>query len=199
MTHILSMGADKLMMDNTLLRLDAPRVIVGDIHGNLRALLHIFDTHGYPPDTRYLFLGDYVDRGPHGVECMCLLLAYKVLFPDAVHLLRGNHETGISEMYGFYDECVAKLNMYENFTTKLPCTTLGTGLARTGTNTGTPRYNKRMWIDFLCVFNRMPYAALLGDVMLCMHGGLSPTSPRLRTASTCRAPRRFLIVGCLLM
>ena len=113
-THILSMGADKLMMDNTLLRLDAPRVIVGDIHGNLKALLHIFDTHGYPPDTRYLFLGDYVDSGPHGVECMCLLLAYKVLFPDAVHLLRGNHETGISEMYGFYDEWLRRQAQQEN-------------------------------------------------------------------------------------
>ena len=89
-----------------------------DIHGNLRALLHILDTHGYPPDTRYLFLGDYVYRGPHGVECMCLLLAYKVLFPDAVsppptraprwlHLRCASHHTLVLDGWRRYLSAIA--------------------------------------------------------------------------------------------
>lgn len=142
--HITQAGRDKLILEDSLIRLDAsPRMIVGDIHGHLDTLLYIFDTFGYPPDKRYLFLGDYVDRGPDGLECMCLLISYKVLFPDTIHLLRGNHESTITHYYGFYDECARKLN-------------------------------KQAHLHFLCLFDTLPYAALISNSVLCMHGGLSP-------------------------
>ena len=36
--------------------------------------------------------GDYVDRGAHSLETICLLLALKIEHPTHVHLIRGNHE-----------------------------------------------------------------------------------------------------------
>jgi len=132
-----------------LLELSAPLQIVGDIHGQFLDLLRLFEFKGLPPDARYLFLGDYVDRGPNGLECMFLLMALKIKYPDQVWLLRCNHEcAAINRIYGFYDECKR-------------------------------RYSVKLWRSFQDLFNFLPMAAVVEKKIFCIHGGLSPdlTSP----------------------
>lgn len=83
-----------------------PFSLAGDIHGQYKDLLRIFEEGCYPPLGNFLFLGDYVDRGKRSLETICLLLAYKVRYPENVFLLRGNHEcAAINRIYGFFDEC----------------------------------------------------------------------------------------------
>ncbi len=78
--------------------LAAPVKIFGDLHGQFLDLMRLFDEYGAPSTAGdityidYLFLGDYVDRGAHSLETICLLLALKIEHPKAVHLIRGNHE-----------------------------------------------------------------------------------------------------------
>ena len=127
-----------------LLEVEAPLQIVGDIHGQYHDLLRLFDHVGYPPDQQYLFLGDYVDRGKNGLECICLLLCYKIKYPEKFHLLRGNHESApINRIYGFYDECKR-------------------------------RYSIKLWKSFQDLFNALPLAAVIEQRIFCIHGGLSP-------------------------
>ena len=126
-----------------LIELEAPLHVCGDIHGQYYDLLRIFEHCGYPGEYNYLFLGDYVDRGQQSIEAVCLLLAYKIKFPDNFFMTRGNHEcASINRIYGFYDECKK-------------------------------RYSVKLWKIFTDCFNCLPVAALLDDRILCMHGGLS--------------------------
>lgn len=94
-----------------VLTLSGKFCVVGDMHGDLDSLLRIFRKVGYPPQSSYVFLGDYVDRGNFSCEVVLFLYALKVMFPSHIYLLRGNHEFAqMSTMYGFQQECQAKLS-----------------------------------------------------------------------------------------
>ncbi|KAH7828043.1 putative Serine/threonine-protein phosphatase [Monocercomonoides exilis] len=132
------------LAQDVLLELGVPVKICGDIHGQYTDLLRLFDHGGYPPESNYLFLGDFVDRGKQSLEVICLLFAYKVKYPEHIFLLRGNHEcASINRLYGFYDECKR-------------------------------RYNTRLWKLFTDCFNCLPLCAIIEDKIFCTHGGLSP-------------------------
>lgn len=127
-----------------LLELEAPLKICGDIHGQYHDLLRLFEYGGFPPESNYLFLGDYVDRGKQSLETISLLFCYKLRYPENFFMLRGNHEcASITRIYGFYDECKR-------------------------------RYNIKLWKTFCDAFNCFPTASVVDEKIFCMHGGLSP-------------------------
>uniref|UniRef100_A0A8R1DV07 Serine/threonine-protein phosphatase n=2 Tax=Caenorhabditis japonica TaxID=281687 RepID=A0A8R1DV07_CAEJA len=129
----------------SLLEVEPPIIVCGDIHGQYSDLLRIFDKNGFPPDVNFLFLGDYVDRGRQNIETICLMFCFKIKYPENFFMLRGNHECpAINRVYGFYEECNRRYK------------------------------TTRLWAQFQDTFNWMPLCGLIGARILCMHGGLSP-------------------------
>jgi len=135
-----------LMRESNVVHINAPVTVVGDIHGQFFDLIEIFRIGGFCPDTNYLFLGDYVDRGLFSVETISLLLCLKLRWPTRVWLIRGNHESrGVTQSYGFYTECARKYG------------------------------SAAVWHHFTDMFDYLTLSVVISNQIFCVHGGLSPS------------------------
>ena len=134
-----------LIEESNVQPVKAPVTICGDIHGQFHDLLELFNKGGEIPSSRYIFMGDFVDRGFNSVETFQLLLCLKLKYPSHITLLRGNHETRqITTVYGFYDETIRKYG------------------------------NANPWKYCTEVFDYLGIGAVVEGNIFCIHGGLSP-------------------------
>ncbi|KAK5640798.1 hypothetical protein RI129_009345 [Pyrocoelia pectoralis] len=149
---ICSQVRDILKGEDRMINVQAPSYVLGDLHGNFASLLYFERIlwhlgPGLCP-CNILFLGDYVDRGPHSMEVIAYLFANKVQAPRKLMLLRGNHEIReIQKLFTFYTECLLK------FGDKL-------GVA--------------VWNAINSAFDAMPLAANIDGKVFCCHGGIPP-------------------------
>ncbi|CAJ1027425.1 Calcineurin-like phosphoesterase, putative [Leishmania lindenbergi] len=136
-----------------VLHLDDPVVITGDIHGQFFDLLNLLSMGGDPSQQKYIFLGDYVDRGCFGMEVILLLMCYKICYPSTIVMLRGNHES-------------RHLTAYFNFKREVLY-----------------KYSIAVYNAMMSAFDCLPLACILNNRFLCVHGGLSPELKRISDIS----------------
>eukprot|EP00033_Pygsuia_biforma_P000721 GCRY01000843.1.p1 GENE.GCRY01000843.1~~GCRY01000843.1.p1 ORF type:complete len:307 (-),score=28.79 GCRY01000843.1:63-983(-) len=136
---------DLLLEESNVHPVQSPVTVCGDVHGQFYDVLELLRCGGEVPDTNYIFMGDFVDRGYYSLETFTLLMVLKARWPNKVTLLRGNHESRqITQVYGFYEECQNKY--------------------------GSPN----AWKYCNMVFDFLNLAAVIDGRILCVHGGLSP-------------------------
>jgi diadenosine tetraphosphatase ApaH/serine/threonine PP2A family protein phosphatase len=157
-----------------VLYVQSPIKIFGDIHGQYSDLMRFFDLFGSPSyagnqegdieSFDYLFLGDFVDRGSHSLETICLLLALKVKYPEQIHLIRGNHEDKwINNGFGFSDECAYRLGE-------------------------DPTEEDSVFNRFNALFEWLPLAAVVDGRIMCLHGGIGSSLNKIEDIEKLERP-----------
>ncbi len=146
MKSLCQLVSDVFMEEANVQPVVSPVTVCGDIHGQFFDILELLRIGGEVEEgERYIFMGDFVDRGYHSVETLSLLLLFKGRYPSQMTLLRGNHESRqVTRVYGFYEEILTKYG------------------------------NANVWRYCTDVFDLLPIGALVNGVVFCVHGGLSP-------------------------
>jgi serine/threonine-protein phosphatase PP1 catalytic subunit len=151
-TRLCNDTSNILKTEPNTLYLTAPIFVYGDIHGQFQDLIRFLEMTGLPPNSKLLFLGDYVDRGKNSIEVITLLFSLKILYPNNIFLLRGNHECPeVNANYGFLEECKERfgLDAEQVFNTVNNC------------------------LMFL------PLASIINQKIFCVHGGISPSLKKI--------------------
>lgn len=147
---IITKATEIFRREQNMVSLEDPVTVVGDIHGQYYDLLKILEVGGNPETTKYLFLGDYVDRGMFSFEVLLLLYSLKINYPNTIIMIRGNHESRqMTTMFSFRKECISKqdLDFYE---------------------------------AVMNSFDSIPLACILNSSFLSVHGGISPELKTLK-------------------
>jgi len=137
--------ANKLFKsEGNLIYLEDPLTVVGDVHGQFYDTTKILEIGGDPAEAKYLFLGDFVDRGAFSIEVLVLLYSIKINYPKTVYMLRGNHECRqMTTFFNFRSECLYK-------------------------------YDQEIYDLFMDSFDLLPLSCIINGKFIALHGGISP-------------------------
>ena len=142
--QLISLFKAQIKSEPNILKIQDPVTVVGDIHGQYYDLLKCLEVGGNPENTKYLFLGDYVDRGAFSIECVLLLCAIKLNYKNTVLMLRGNHECRqMTSFFNFKQECEVK-------------------------------YDLEVYEKIMEAFDNLPICCMINEKFIAIHGGISP-------------------------
>lgn len=142
--YIINLSYNIFKKEPNVIHTKSPITLLGDVHGDFEDVLEIFEIFGTPPEGRYVFIGDFVDRGPKSVHTLALLLCYKIKYPEDFILIRGNHEgTNLTYVFGFYREMIKRYG------------------------------DIHLFHQCIEMFTTLPLAIIIDNNILSIHGGLS--------------------------